>query len=311
MSFIERLKLQKPNIFQLKEQRFTAFDMHVHSMHSDGLNKIETILKKARKARFGVAITDHNEIKGSIEAVKIAKDVMVIPGMEINTSDGPDILLYFYNIHEATEYYNKHIKKHKGFDPSGKSKVSLKDIYDHSKDYNCVISAAHPCGPAWKNLKKFLNKNPKERRILKMFDAIEVVNSEMTRKMNVRAILWNLALNKSITGGSDAHTLGEVGNTLTYSDGDDVESFLDRIKKDKSYVIGKETKLRRKILSTSNNLRKHWKYITPNLTMSLDYEINKVLRPFMKKELHKLKNGDFSRILKDNRIVKKLRQIMK
>jgi len=311
MSFIERLKIQKPNIPYLKEEGFTCVDMHVHSKYSDGLNKIKTIIKKAKTKGFGVAITDHNEIKGSAEAYKLAKDVLVIPGMEVNTSDGPDVLIYFYNIHEAIEYYNKFIKRKKGKDPYGRSQVSLKEIANNVNDYNCVVSAAHPCGPVWKNLQRFLHENKDKKKILKMFDAIEVMNGEMNRKMNVNAILWNLILNKSITGGSDGHTLGEIGTIVTYSQAETVEDFLSNIITENVNVMGTETKIRRKILSGSNNFRKHIKYIKPNLSMSFNYEYYKVLKPFMKKEMEKIMNGDFSRIHRDNRIAKKIRTSIK
>ena len=103
----DRVLFLKPRIGQLKSYGFNCVDMHMHSNVSDGINKVETIFKKAKKKGFGVSITDHNEIKGSIKACR-QKSVMIIPGIEVNTMEGPDDLFYFYNVDELKEFYNKH-----------------------------------------------------------------------------------------------------------------------------------------------------------------------------------------------------------
>ena len=66
-------------------------DLHIHSMYSeDGIGSPKEIIKSLKKKGLqGMAITDHNNIEGSIESLKIApKDFIVIPGIEISTSDG-------------------------------------------------------------------------------------------------------------------------------------------------------------------------------------------------------------------------------
>jgi len=35
------------------------FDMHFHTYYSDGNSKVRTVVKKANRLGFGVAITDH------------------------------------------------------------------------------------------------------------------------------------------------------------------------------------------------------------------------------------------------------------
>lgn len=66
-------------------------DLHVHSMYSEDANgRIEDILKTIqKKGLHGVAITDHNTVKGALKAMQLApKDMLVIPGIEISTSEG-------------------------------------------------------------------------------------------------------------------------------------------------------------------------------------------------------------------------------
>ncbi len=62
------------------------FDLHIHSEYSyDSFNKIDNILKVAKERGLsGIAITDHNKFRGSLEASAKAKqyDLLVIPGME-------------------------------------------------------------------------------------------------------------------------------------------------------------------------------------------------------------------------------------
>src|SRR5688572_4264126 len=73
-------------------------DLHLHTIYSfDGTASVPSVLKQARKMRLDViAITDHDEIAGALEAIKLASHygVEVIPGIEITTVDG-DLLALF------------------------------------------------------------------------------------------------------------------------------------------------------------------------------------------------------------------------
>jgi len=70
-------------------------DLHVHSKYSfDSRLEPKTIIEIAKKRNLdGIAITDHDSLKGSIEAKEIAKDLLIIEGSEINTISG-EILAY-------------------------------------------------------------------------------------------------------------------------------------------------------------------------------------------------------------------------
>ena len=70
---------------------------HFHSHYSDGYNSVNAIATRARKLNIGVAITDHNEIKGAVELEKYGC-VLNIPGIEITSVEGTHLLVYFYEI---------------------------------------------------------------------------------------------------------------------------------------------------------------------------------------------------------------------
>ena len=69
------------------------FDLHIHSCYSDGRDGVYNILKFATKRGLdGIAITDHNTLKGSIAAQRLIHDrkleIILIRGAEITTSEG-------------------------------------------------------------------------------------------------------------------------------------------------------------------------------------------------------------------------------
>lgn len=76
---------------------YVAIDLHMHSCHSfDSKTKIDQILTRAvEQGVKAISVTDHDNLEGSLEALRKAPDsVMIIPGMEI-TSDVGDIIALF------------------------------------------------------------------------------------------------------------------------------------------------------------------------------------------------------------------------
>ncbi len=78
-------------------------DLHIHSIHIwDGTSTVSAILKKASHhlKLDVVAITDHDEIRGALEAVMLAPyyGIEVIPGTEISTRDGHLLGLFINKI---------------------------------------------------------------------------------------------------------------------------------------------------------------------------------------------------------------------
>lgn len=66
------------------------FDPHIHSTYSgDARSEPLDIIKQARKIGLdAIAISDHNEIKGSRLARKEVGDLIIVPSIEISTSKG-------------------------------------------------------------------------------------------------------------------------------------------------------------------------------------------------------------------------------
>ena len=73
-------------------------DLHIHTIYSyDGTAPVAAVLQRAREVGLNViAITDHDEIKGSLKAFDLAAQfgIEVIPGIEITTAEG-DLLALF------------------------------------------------------------------------------------------------------------------------------------------------------------------------------------------------------------------------
>ncbi len=82
-------------------------DLHLHSTHSDGTQKIEQILQMAKDLGLDyISITDHDTIKGVFEAIQLAPkyNINIIPGVEINTEykkKEVHILGYFIDINNT------------------------------------------------------------------------------------------------------------------------------------------------------------------------------------------------------------------
>ncbi|GAB4460254.1 MAG: PHP domain-containing protein [Anaerolineales bacterium] len=67
-------------------------DLHIHTVYSyDGTASVPAVLNRARQAGLDViAVTDHDEIAGSLKALELASTcgIEVIPGIEVTTSEG-------------------------------------------------------------------------------------------------------------------------------------------------------------------------------------------------------------------------------
>ena len=62
----DRVQFDRPDL-ALLTQSYTVVDLHFHTHYSDGLNSVAKIAQRARKLNIGIAITDHNEIRGALE----------------------------------------------------------------------------------------------------------------------------------------------------------------------------------------------------------------------------------------------------
>lgn len=89
-------RLVKKKVRKKREKQ--KIDLHIHTTYSDGTFTPSEIINKAKDKELAyIAITDHNEFRGSKEAYKIAPK-MVIPGVEIDSIiDDINVHILAYN----------------------------------------------------------------------------------------------------------------------------------------------------------------------------------------------------------------------
>ena len=159
-------------------------DMHIHTKYSpDGTMEIKDLLKIAKKRGLGgVAITDHNEVKGAIEAKKL-NILPVIVGIEISTREG-HVLAY-------------------GIDCRIDRDLGIGETIDKIHDCGGIAVAAHPY--------RFWSGIGEENVRKNNFDGIEVFNGRCKKKSNMMAGKLCDELKLGMSAGSDAHYPDEVG----------------------------------------------------------------------------------------------------
>lgn len=164
---------------------------HVHtkySMDSDvKLNKLYKVLKKNNI--YGIAITDHNTIKGAVKfKERYGQDIDVIVGEEIMTTEGEIVGLFL----------NEEIQK--GLIP----KETIRKI----KEANGIVYVPHPFD---KKRQKTCLKESIVREYSNYIDIVEVFNGRCIENYDLnQAILLNNELNKIGAIGSDAHSYYEL-----------------------------------------------------------------------------------------------------
>ncbi len=93
------------------------YDLHVHTLASDGVESPEQVITRALRVGLGgVAITDHDTIDGLERAMNFIiennLEIDLIPGIELNTDFGENevhILGYFIDFHN--EYLKKRLSE--------------------------------------------------------------------------------------------------------------------------------------------------------------------------------------------------------
>lgn len=171
-------------------KEFEEFDFHIHSNFSfDSILPVKKIIKTASiRGLQGIAITDHNTIKGGLEARKVIKelksDLQVIIGEEVRTEFGDLIGLFL------TEEI-----KSKKFD----------EMVDEIKEQDGFIVLPHPF--------KSMNLIPMD--VIEKLDAIEILNGRTHPLLNKKAQQIAYDHNILCIAGSDAHLNSEIGGIRT------------------------------------------------------------------------------------------------
>jgi len=293
-----RIQFEKPNITELIN-KYTVVDLHFHTHYSDGNNSIEEIARQAEKLGIGVAITDHNEIKGAVE-IDSYKDILSIPGIEITSKEGTHILVYFYDVKSLKRFYENDVKPFLGDTVMSSTSLKMEEIIKRSRAFKTVTVFPHPYSPVFTGI--YNDYFPEERldRLFKMVDGVEVVNSGNLKKWNLKCALLGFNLNKAITGGSDGHTLVCLGKVVSYAQcKHSRKAFLDAVSKKKNKVIGKEINMLRKVTSNGRRIRTSLKHY-PDLVeknLKYGYTVINLKSKRLKDNVKRRINGEISKII--------------
>jgi predicted metal-dependent phosphoesterase TrpH len=275
-----RVWFRRPAAKELEKEGFHAADMHCHTNHSDAPVSVGDALEKARNRGIGLAITDHNEVSGSLKAIREAPDVLVIPGIEVSALDGPHILIYFYTPEDLSDFYQRHIRNRKQGSPFLAIRSTTSEILDQAEGFSCICAAAHPFGYLVfnKGVGRCVERAYLPSDILPRFDALEAICGGMSRSGNEKAMHLAERYGLGIVGGSDAHLLYDYGNVLTFSHADSVGEFLDAIKSHQTFLIGKEKNILEKGLMGTALIARYIPYTLPSLAIHYEQNIPRVKR---------------------------------
>ena len=185
-------------------------DLHMHTDHSyDCATPVEVLLAEARTRGLGaIAVTDHNEISGAVEAAAKADGVKVIVGEEVKTGDQGEVIGLF-----ITE------KIRRG--------MTLQETIAEIKRQGGLVYVPHPFDrmhsvPDYKHLLDVLDG----------VDAIEVFNPRIAiAEFNEEAVRFAAKYRIPAGAGSDAHVPQGLGSVrIRMRDFDGPEEFLESLR---------------------------------------------------------------------------------
>lgn len=201
-----------------------AVELHTHTHAShDGRDGVDLVLQQASAVGLdAIAITDHDVIEASLEAVEKAPsyDLIGIPGLEISTIAGHVIAL--------------------GVTERVPSALSYGETLSRIRDQGGIAVIPHPFQPSRSGIAPNVTRDE-----LATADAIEVYNSRLiTGRANRKAEAFARSRGLPMTAGSDAHISEMVGQAVTLIDSnpaEGVEGILEAIRAGRTVVDGKRT----------------------------------------------------------------------
>jgi hypothetical protein len=169
-------------------------DLHNHTCYSaDGLMSPAALLEAARANGIHcLAVTDHNTVRGALEAVALAEaDITlprVVPGVELTTEDGEIIGLYVWEDI-----------------PSG---LTLLESVTRIRGQGGLVYLPHP----YALFRRGAISRAQRARAAELCDIVEVVNGRALGPDAARkARRLARKVGRPAGAGSDAHHEGEVG----------------------------------------------------------------------------------------------------
>jgi len=173
-------------------------ELHAHSKYSfDSMAKPRKILEAAIKAGLdGIAITDHNTIRGAVETATINQNpkFQVIIGTEIASDAGDIVGLFLSDEIRARKYM---------------------EVIDEIHRQNGIAVLPHP----YKGHRLI-------DEMIRNIDLIEGINARTSMEDNNKAIELARRFDKPIIAGSDAHFLWEIGRCRVAIESNDIRQAL-------------------------------------------------------------------------------------
>ena len=203
------------------------YDFHVHSKYSrDSETPLKEILRAAKERKLdGIAICDHDEVKGGLKALEIVREnpkkyggLNVIPGTEVSTSKGHVLIL--------------------GVTEKLPSLMTPEETIDMARDLNALSIIAHPYRKSAHGIGYLEGSGA---------DAAETFNSKcITNAANKKAKAEAERLNMPQVGGSDAHIAALVGQgyTLINIETNTEDAVFDAILRRKTIPAGENTPMK-------------------------------------------------------------------
>jgi predicted metal-dependent phosphoesterase TrpH len=202
-------------------RRLIEVDLHMHTDHSnDCATPVDVLLATARDAGLGaIAVTDHNEISGALEAADKADGVKVIVSEEIKTAHQGEVIGLF--LEEKI--------------PRG---LSLEETIAEIKRQGGLVYVPHPFDR--------LHAVPDYEHLLPVLDdvdAIEVFNPRIAFKpFNEEAVRFAAKYRIVAGAGSDSHVAAGLGSVrIRMRDFDGPQEFLESLRD--ADIIRKPTSL--------------------------------------------------------------------
>lgn len=179
-------------------------DLHVHTCYSlDSVITLKQVVKYSKKRGLdGVAITDHNTLKGIVRLK--TSDIIVVPGIEISTLNGHLLGLNVNTLIPA--------------------KLGIEETVRRIHEVGGIAVAPHP---------SVFYKSPPSRQI-NSYDAVEVMNASSLPFELFTRLGKKFAARLSLpqTGGSDSHYAPEIGTAYTVVKADpNVDEIVNAIKR--------------------------------------------------------------------------------
>jgi len=184
-------------------------DLHIHTQWSDG-DDLEKVLAQALEMRLdAIAITDHDEIGGALEARRLVHErrlpLAIVPGTEVSSAEG----------HIGALFVSRTIPR----DLPARETVRL--IHEAGG----IAVAHHPYSPRWLDFLCRCRLGCGDLIKEVPFDAIECTNAVPGSgvRYNIAAIeaMRREHIMVAVTGGSDAHNARFVGKGRTYYGGNE------------------------------------------------------------------------------------------